>query len=106
MSVIEIIIIGIGIVFLVLTILTGATVILGKLCQLGERLKSVKTGQKPLKKSKEKEKVIAIVSAAIASYLSKGPNQIMINSINRINSEVPATDRFESMNSSKEKKGK
>ena len=102
MPVIEIIIIGIGIVFLVLAILTGATIILGKLCQLGESLKSVKTEEKPPKKVKEKE--VAIVSAAIASYLSKGPNQIIINSVNQINSKVSINNRFKSMNSLKEKK--
>lgn len=78
MSVEEVVIIGIGIVFLVLTILMGATIILGKLCQLGKSLKPAKKEEETLK---EKEKLVAIVSAAIASYLSKKPNQIMINSI-------------------------
>lgn len=99
MSVIEIVIIGIGIVFLVLAILTGATIILGKFCQLGESLKSAKREEKALKKAEEKEKVVAILSAAIASYISKKPTQIMITSM-----KASTTDRFESMNSSKEKK--
>jgi len=93
-----------GIVFLVLTILTGATIILGKFCQLEKSLKLEKRERKTLKKGKEK--VTAIVSAAIASYLSKGPNQIIINSVKQISPEVSKTDRFESMNSSKEKKEK
>jgi len=104
MSVIEIAIIGIGIVFLVLAILTGATIILGKFCQLGKSLKSEKRERETLKK--EKGEIVAISSAVIASYLSRKPNQIIINSIKQISPEVSKTERFESMNSSKEKKEK
>lgn len=89
MSVVEVAIIGIGVVFLVLAILTGATIILGKFCQSGKNLQSTKIEGEAIEKTIEKGKLIAMVSTAIVSYLSKKPNQIMINSINQINSNSP-----------------
>jgi len=91
MSVIGITIVGIGILFLILAALVGVTIILGKFCQLTENLKLAKTEKKAIEKpslSKEKEKIVAISSAVIASYLSKKPAEIIINSAREINSKI------------------
>jgi len=82
MSGIEVALIGIGVVFLVLGILTGATVLLGRLCQRWEALKVAK---KDTKKVKEKGRLVAIVSAAVASYLSGTPGRVRIKSVRQNN---------------------
>ncbi|MEA1963519.1 MAG: hypothetical protein U9O41_00060 [Candidatus Aerophobetes bacterium] len=80
MSVIGITTVGIGILFLILAALVGVTIILGKFCRLTEKLKLAKTEEKTI----GKEKVVAISSAVIASYLSKKPAEIMMSSIQKI----------------------
>lgn len=78
MSPITIAITGLGVVFTVLGVLTVITIVSGKICQRWMAPEKVEE-----ERIEEKNKLAAVISAAVASYLSDNPSKAKISSVKK-----------------------